>query len=81
MDGGECLMGWLQQWEQNNWQRRGKPVWTAELWKDIAARIKNIVVKVRHLDAHVPKNQATEEQKNAHQVDRAATSSVATWHP
>jgi len=31
------LWGWLQQWEQNNWQRRGKPIWTAELCKDIAA--------------------------------------------
>uniref|UniRef100_A0A8V0YA94 Integrase catalytic domain-containing protein n=1 Tax=Gallus gallus TaxID=9031 RepID=A0A8V0YA94_CHICK len=34
---------WSQQWEQNNWQRRGKPIWSAELWKDIAARIKNMV--------------------------------------
>ena len=32
-----ALWWWLQQWEQNNWQRRGKPVWAAELWKDIAA--------------------------------------------
>ncbi|XP_048786412.1 uncharacterized protein LOC125686463 [Lagopus muta] len=32
-----ALWGWLQQWEQNNWQRRGKPIWAAELWKDIAA--------------------------------------------
>ena len=64
-----ALWGWLQQWEQNNWQRRGKPVWAAELWKGIAARIKNMVVKVRHVDAHVPKNRATEEQQNNHQVD------------
>ena len=32
-----ALWGWLQQWEQNNWQRRGKPIWSAELWKDSAA--------------------------------------------
>ena len=31
---------------------------------DIAAWIKNMVVKVRHVDAHVPKNRATEEQQN-----------------
>ena len=70
-------MGWLQQWEQNNWRRRGKPIWSAELWKDIAARIKNVVVKVRHVDAHVPKSRATEEQKNNHQVDQAARIEVA----
>jgi len=72
-----ALWGWLQQWEQNNWQRRGKPIWSAELWKDIAARIKNMVVKVRHVDAHVPKSRATEEQKNNHQVDQAAKIEVA----
>ncbi|KAK4817077.1 hypothetical protein QYF61_027908 [Mycteria americana] len=22
-----ALWGWLQQWKQNNWQRRGKPIW------------------------------------------------------
>ena len=68
----KALWGWLQQWEQNNWQRRGKPTWAAELWKDIAAQIKNMVVEVCHVDAHVPKSQATEEQKNNHQVDQAA---------
>lgn len=29
---------------------------------DIAAGIENMVVKVHHVDAHVPKNRATEEQ-------------------
>ena len=72
-----ALWGWLQQWEQNNWQRKGKPIWAADLWKDIAARIKNMVIKVRHVDAHVPKNRATEEQQNNHQVDRAARIEVA----
>ena len=71
------LWGRLQQWEQNNWQWRGKPVWVAELWKDIAARIKNVVVKVCHVDAHVPRSRATEEQQNNHQVDRAAKTEVA----
>jgi len=72
-----ALWGWLQQWEQNNWQRKSKPIWAAELWKDIAARTKNMVVKVRHVDAHVPKSRATEEQQNNHQVDQAAKIEVA----
>ena len=36
-----------------------------------------MVVKVHHVDAHVPKIRATEEQKNNHQVDRAARIEVA----
>jgi len=36
-----------------------------------------MVVKVHHVDAHVPNNRATEEQKNNHQVDRAARTEVA----
>ena len=57
------LWGWLQQWEQSNWQLRGKPIWAAELWKDIVAQTKNMVVKVHHVDAHMSKSWATEEQK------------------
>ncbi|PKU30393.1 endogenous retrovirus group k member 19 pol [Limosa lapponica baueri] len=26
----------LKQWKKNNWQRRGKPIWAADLWQDIA---------------------------------------------
>ena len=36
-----------------------------------------MVVKVRHVDAHVPKSRATEEQKNNHQVHQAAKTEVA----
>ena len=36
-----------------------------------------MVVKVCHVDAHVPNNRATEEQKNNHQVDQAAKIEVA----
>ena len=36
-----------------------------------------MVVKVRHVDAHVPKSRATEEQKNNHQVDWAPRIEVA----
>ena len=63
------LWGWLQQWGQNNWQRRGKHIWATELWKDIAARTKNMVINVHHVDAHAPKCRATEEQQNNNQVD------------
>ncbi|KAK4806255.1 hypothetical protein QYF61_013399, partial [Mycteria americana] len=72
-----ALWGWLQQWKQNNWQRRGKPFWAAALWQDIAARVENLVVKVRHVDAHVPKSRATEEHQNNQQVDQAAKIEVA----
>ena len=36
-----------------------------------------MVIKVRHVDAHVPTSRATEEQQNNHQVDRAAKPEVA----
>lgn len=49
-----------------NWQHRGKPIWIAALWQDIAA----IVMKICHVDAHKPKNRAAEEHQNNEQVDR-----------
>ncbi|GAB0209336.1 hypothetical protein GRJ2_003399300 [Grus japonensis] len=72
-----ALWGWLQQWKQSNWQRRGKPIWAAPLWQDIAARLEKLVVKVHHVDAHVPKSRATEEHQNNQQVDQAAKIEVA----
>ncbi|GAB0188949.1 hypothetical protein GRJ2_001360200 [Grus japonensis] len=72
-----ALWGWLQQWKRNNWQRRGKPIWAAPLWQDIAAQLEKLVVKVRHVDAHVPKSRATEEHQNNQQVDQAAKIEVA----
>ncbi|KAK4826310.1 hypothetical protein QYF61_007157, partial [Mycteria americana] len=56
-----ALWGWLQQWKQSNWQCRGKPIWAAALWQDIAARVENLIVKVCHVDAHAPKSRAAEE--------------------
>ncbi|GAB0204239.1 ribonuclease H-like [Grus japonensis] len=56
-----ALWGWLQQWKRSNWQRRGKPIWAAPLWQDIAAWLEKLVVKVHHVDAHVPKSRPTEE--------------------
>ena len=70
------LWGWLQQWKKNNWQRRGKPIWAAPLWQDIAARLEKLVVKVCHVDAHIPKSRATEEHQN-NQVHWAAKIEVA----
>ncbi|GAB0208026.1 hypothetical protein GRJ2_003268300 [Grus japonensis] len=72
-----ALWGWLQQWKQSNWQRRGKPIWAAPLWQAIAAWLEKLVVKVHHVDAHVPKSQATEEHQNNQQVDQAAKIEVA----
>ncbi|KAK4825458.1 LOW QUALITY PROTEIN: hypothetical protein QYF61_027613 [Mycteria americana] len=72
-----ALWGWLQQGKQSNWQRRGKPIWAAALWQDIAARVENLVVKVHHVDAHVPKRRATEEHQNNQQVRQAAQIEVA----
>ncbi|KAK4823595.1 hypothetical protein QYF61_003795, partial [Mycteria americana] len=39
--------------------------------------VENLVVKVRCVDAHVPKSRATEEQQNNQQVDQAAKIEVA----
>ncbi|KAK4831166.1 hypothetical protein QYF61_015636 [Mycteria americana] len=67
----------LKQWKQSDWQHRGKPIWAAELWQDITAWVENLVVKVCHIDAHIPKSCATEEHQNKQQVDQAATVEVA----
>ncbi|GAB0206633.1 hypothetical protein GRJ2_003128900 [Grus japonensis] len=72
-----ALWGWLQQWKQSNWQHRGKPIWAAPLRHDIAARLEKLVMKVHHVDAHVPKSRATEEHQNNQQVDQAAKIEVA----
>ncbi|GAB0208996.1 pol-like protein ENS-3 [Grus japonensis] len=72
-----ALWGWLQQWKRSNWQCRGKPIWAAPLWQDIAAWLEKLLVKVRHVDAHVPKSRATEEHQNNQQVDQAAKIEVA----
>ncbi|KAK4832385.1 LOW QUALITY PROTEIN: hypothetical protein QYF61_022240 [Mycteria americana] len=72
-----ALWCWLQQEKKNKWHHRGKPIWAAALWQDIAARVENLVVKVPHVDAHVPKSWATEEHENNQQVDQAAQTEVA----
>jgi len=69
--------GWLQQWKKNNWQHRGKPIWATPLWQNIAAQLEKLVVKVLHVDAHVPESWATEEQQTNPQVDQAAKTEVS----
>ncbi|RMC19765.1 hypothetical protein DUI87_03329 [Hirundo rustica rustica] len=72
-----ALWGWLDRWKKANWQRRGKPIWAADEWKDIATRVEKLLVKVRHVDAHVPKSQANEEHQNNEKVDQAAKIEVS----
>jgi len=71
------LGGWLQQWKKNNWQRRGKPIWPAPLWQNIAARLENLVVKVCHVEIHVPRSWDTKEHQNNQQMDQAYETEVA----
>ena len=47
------------------------------MWQDIAAQVENLAVKVHHVDAHVPKNRATEEHRNNEQVDNVVRIEVA----
>uniref|UniRef100_A0A8C9FQ94 RNase H type-1 domain-containing protein n=1 Tax=Pavo cristatus TaxID=9049 RepID=A0A8C9FQ94_PAVCR len=54
-----------------------KPIWATALWKDLAALVENMVVKVHHIDAHVPKSRATEEHQNNQQADQAARIEMA----
>ncbi|RMC09685.1 hypothetical protein DUI87_13471 [Hirundo rustica rustica] len=70
-------IGWLNRRKKANWQRRGKPIWAAEIWQDIAARVEKLTVKVRHVDAHVSKSQANEEHHNNERVDKAAKVKVS----
>ncbi|RMC09664.1 hypothetical protein DUI87_13450 [Hirundo rustica rustica] len=72
-----ALWGWLDRWKKANWQRRGKPIWAADEWKDIATRVEKLPVKVCHVDAHVPKSRANEEHQNNEQVDQAAKIEVS----
>lgn len=57
------LQGWLQQWKQN-WQCRGKHMWVASPWKDIAAWVESMVAKAHHVDVQILKILVTEEDQN-----------------
>ncbi|RMC19606.1 hypothetical protein DUI87_03165 [Hirundo rustica rustica] len=72
-----ALWGWLEKWKKANWQRRGKPIWAAYEWKDIATQVEKLPAKVCHVDAHVLKSRANEEHRNNEQVDQAAKIEVS----
>ncbi|RMC22022.1 hypothetical protein DUI87_02893 [Hirundo rustica rustica] len=72
-----ALWGWLEKWKKANWQRRGKPIWAVDEWKDIATRVEKLPIKIHHVDAHVPKSRANEEHRNNEQVDQAAKIEVS----
>ncbi|KAJ7409618.1 hypothetical protein BTVI_55990 [Pitangus sulphuratus] len=65
------LWGWLDPWKKADWKHRGKPIWAANIWQDIAARIEKLIVRVCHVDAYVPKNRANEQHGSNGHVDRA----------
>lgn len=44
-----------------NWQRKGRPIWAAEEWQDIATWAEELHVEVCHVDAHDPKSWGNEE--------------------
>jgi len=67
----------LKQWKESNWLHRGKPIWAAPLWQDIAAQLEKLVVEVSHMDAHISKSWATEEHLNNQWVDQTAKIEVA----
>ena len=63
--------------EQSAVQRQTHLRWAAALLQSIAAWVENLVVKVPHIDAHVPKSWATEEHQNNQLADQAAKIEVA----
>lgn len=64
-----------------NWQCGGKPTWAAGLWQDNAAQVESLAVKIHHVDAHVPKNWATEEYHSTGQADWAAKINMSQVDP
>ncbi|XP_050184140.1 uncharacterized protein LOC126646700 [Myiozetetes cayanensis] len=64
-----ALWGWLDRWKKANWKRRGKPIWAADIWQDIATRVEKLIVRVHHVNAHVSKNRTDEEHGNNEQAD------------
>ncbi|KAK4806863.1 hypothetical protein QYF61_012584 [Mycteria americana] len=71
-DGSCRIVGKHRRWKAAVWSPIQQVVETAE-----GDAEENLVVKVHHIDAHVPKSQATEEHQNNQQVDQAAKIEVA----
>lgn len=72
-----ALWGWLGRWKKANWQHRGKLIWAAKEWQDIATWLEMMTVKVRHGNAHVSNNWANEEHHNNEQMDWAVKTKVS----
>ncbi|RMC10938.1 hypothetical protein DUI87_12651 [Hirundo rustica rustica] len=70
-DGSCRIVGMNRKWKAAVWSP------TRQEWKDIATRVERLPVKVRHVDAHIPKSRANEEHRNNKQVDRAAKIEVS----
>lgn len=52
----KALWGWMERCKKNNWQCKGKCIWSAELWQDITGQVEKLVGEVHHVDAQVAKS-------------------------
>ncbi|KAK4828801.1 hypothetical protein QYF61_000858 [Mycteria americana] len=73
MGGVKCPVGVVTAMEAEQLAAQRQTSWAATY----AAHVENLVVKVHHVDAHVPNSRATEEHQNNQQVDQAAKIEVA----
>lgn len=72
VDGGKCSVG-LNQWKKTNWQCWGKPSGLLKCGKTwLPGKRNGLYVQVHHVDAHVPKSWAVEENCNNEQVNQVA---------
>ncbi|RMC20272.1 hypothetical protein DUI87_01118 [Hirundo rustica rustica] len=79
-DGSCRIIGMKRKWKAAVWSPTRQVAQATEgedEWKDIATRVEKLPVKVRHVDAHVPKSRANEEHRNNEQVDQAAKIEVS----
>ncbi|RMC19962.1 hypothetical protein DUI87_00807 [Hirundo rustica rustica] len=70
-DGSCRIIGMNRKWKAAVWSPTRQVAQATEgedEWKDIATRVEKLPVKVRHVDAHVPKSRANEEYRNNEQV-------------
>ncbi|KAJ7406323.1 hypothetical protein BTVI_65864 [Pitangus sulphuratus] len=72
-----ALCGWLDRWKKANWKHRRKPIWASDIWQDISTQVEKLIVRIRYVDAHVPKNRASEEHCKNEQADRTAQVEVS----
>jgi len=72
MDGGKCLMGVATAMEEEQLAAQRQTHLSCPIEARYCCPAREAVVKVYHVDAHVPKSWATEEHQNNQQVDQAA---------